>query len=96
MTKQFSFVEARKNLSKLVDEVAENNTRLVIQKRGKDKVVMISADDFLRSITSVDPFFAKVRAQAIVKNKNNFSDAEIEKEIKATRKVRSQKKMKNG
>lgn len=85
MVKQLSFVEARNNLSLLVDEVSENKTRVIIQKRGKDKVVIISAYEYLRSIIPVDPLLAELRQQATLKSAHTISDAEIDAEIKAVR-----------
>ena len=85
MAKLLSLVEARNNLSALVDDVAENNTRVIIQKRGKDKVVIISADDYVRSITPVDSLFAESRRQATLNGTNNLKESEIEAEIKAAR-----------
>lgn len=95
MIKLLSFVEARKNLSMLVDEVAQNNTRFIIQKRGKDKVVVISAEDYLRSITPVDPIFAGLRSEVAQKGKDNISATEIEREIKVARKELAKHKTKN-
>ena len=86
MNKSLSFVEARNNLSMLVDDISVNNTRVVIQKRGKDRVVIMSADDYLRSIVPVDPLFAELREQAAQNGISNLSESEIENEIRAARK----------
>ena len=86
MNKSLSFVEARNNLSMLVDDISVNNTRVVIQKRGKDRVVIMSADDYLRSIVPVDPLFAELRKQAAQNGISNLSESEIENEIRAARK----------
>ncbi|MEI6477684.1 MAG: type II toxin-antitoxin system Phd/YefM family antitoxin [bacterium] len=96
MAKLLSLVEARNNLSSLVDDVSENNTRVVIQKRGRDKVVMISADDYLRSITPVDPLFAESRRQAALSGSNDLGGSEIEAEIRAARRELSRSGKSNG
>ena len=55
------------------------------QKGGKDKVVMISAEEYLRSEILVDPLFFESRKQAVLNGTSTFSDPMIEAEIKAAR-----------
>ena len=44
--KTLAFTEARKDLSKIVDEVSSNHEHVVITKQGRPKAVVMSADEF--------------------------------------------------
>lgn len=44
--KTLAFSDARKELSKLVDEVAADHEHVVITKQGRPKAVLLSADEF--------------------------------------------------
>lgn len=44
--KTLPFSEARKDLSKIVDEVAKQHEHVVITKQGKPKAVVMSHDEF--------------------------------------------------
>lgn len=45
---RLGIAEARRELSRVVDEVASGHTRIVLTSRGRPKAVLISHDDFLR------------------------------------------------
>ena len=44
--KTLAFTEARKDLSKIVDEVSAAHEHVVITKQGRPKVVVMSSDEF--------------------------------------------------
>ncbi len=44
--KTLAFSEARKDLSKIVDEVSSNHEHVVITKQGRPKAVVMSTDEF--------------------------------------------------
>ena len=81
MAKVLSLVEAQNNLRMLVDDISENNTWVIIQKRGKEKIVIISAEEYLRSVVPVDPLFQESRTNAFLNKTNLIPESEIEIEI---------------
>ncbi len=44
--KTLPFTDARKELSKLIDEVSKDHEHVVITKQGRPKAVLMSADEF--------------------------------------------------
>ncbi len=44
--KTLAFTEARKDLSRIVDEVSSNHEHVVITKQGRPKAVVMSPDEF--------------------------------------------------
>lgn len=48
MTERLSIAEARRDLSRVVNQVAFGHTPVVLTSRGRPKAVLVGHDDFLR------------------------------------------------
>ncbi len=85
--------EARKNLSKIVQEANAGKTRYLLSARGKPKVVMIGVEDYLRNVLKRDRLtvIAEIQLEAKVRGLENLTMPEIDKEIRAARRGRSRR-----
>lgn len=80
--------EARKNLSKIVQEANTGKTRYVLSTRGKPKAIVMGVEDFLRNVLKRDRLsvIAEIQLEAKAKGLDKLTMREINKEIHAARK----------
>jgi antitoxin YefM len=84
---QTTYTNARANLAKLLDEVTLNQEVLVINRRGKDDVAMISASELNSLIETAhllrSPKNAKRLMSALEKAKSNEEDSQSIKDLQS-------------
>ena len=85
--------EARKNLSKIIQEATSGKTRYLLSTRGKPKAVVIGVEDYLRNVLKRDRLnvIAEIQLEAKAKGLNKLTMREIDKEIRAARRERSRR-----
>jgi len=85
--------EARKNLSKIVQEADVGKTRHLLSMRGKPRAVVIGIEDYLRNVLKRDRLsvIAEIQIEAKARGLDKLTLREIDKEIRAARKERSRR-----
>jgi prevent-host-death family protein len=84
-------LEARVHFGSVMDEVEKKNTRFLVSKRGKPKIIMLSVTDYLKNILKEDELLTKIHLKTKETGLDKISEEEIEKEIRASRKKRAGK-----
>jgi prevent-host-death family protein len=92
MTKLIDALSARTRFGEIMEKAEKGNTRFVVSRRGKAKVVILSVDDYLRNFVKKDELLAGIQLSAREANLDEMTDREIEAEISAFRKSRSKTK----
>lgn len=85
ITKLIDALTARTRFGELLDEIDREQTRVVVSRRGKAKVVIMSVSDYLRNIVKQPELLAKIQVSAQKAGLDKISDAEIDAEIAAYR-----------
>ena len=85
--------EARKNLSKIVQEATIGKTRFLLSTRGKPRAVVIRVEDYLRNVLKRDRLsvIAEIQLEAKSRGLDKLTKQEIDKEIRAARRERSRR-----
>lgn len=88
MTTLIDALSARTNFGKLMERAEKKNTRYLVSRRGRPKVVVLSVEDYLRNIIKQPEILTSVQITAARSGINALTDEEIETEIGAYRKKR--------
>ncbi len=86
MESTVSVLELRRHLGELLKRVSEGRQRLMVSKRGKLQVVVISPEEYFARIVPRDEVLGRLQMQAQEKGLDSLGDAEIEAEIRKVRK----------
>jgi len=89
--KTIEALEARIHFGSVMDEVEKKNTRFLVSKRGKPKIIMLSVTDYLENILKEDELLTSIHLKTKETGLDKISEEEIEKEIRAARRKRSGK-----
>jgi prevent-host-death family protein len=89
--KTIEALEARIHFGSVMDEVEKKNTRFLVSKRGKPKIIILSVTDYLENILKEDELLTSIYLKTKETGLDMISEEEIEKEIRATRRKRSGK-----
>ena len=90
--KTIEALEARVHFGSVMDEVEKKNTRFLVSKRGKPKIIMLSVTDYLENILKEDELLTSIHLKTKETGLEKISEEEIEKEILASRRKRAGKK----
>ncbi len=85
--KTIEALEARVHFGSVISEVEKTNTRFLVSKRGKPKMIMLSVSDYLQNFVKKDSVLASVHLKAKEAGLDKTIDEEIEAEIQAARKT---------
>lgn len=85
---------ARRELSRLVREVQKTNARFVLSDRGKPQAVVLGVDDYLKNVLRRERLsvITEIHLEAKDKGLDKMAIEEINEEIRAHRKEKSQSK----
>lgn len=83
---------ARTRFGEIMAKAEIEQARFVVSRRGKPKVVIMSLEEYLRSVVKTPDVLVKLQMDAKNAGKDNLSDAEIDAEIQACRKSKVTKK----
>jgi prevent-host-death family protein len=89
--KTIEALEARVHFGSVMDEVEKKNTRFLVSKRGKPKIIMLSVTDYLENILKEDELLTKIHLKTKETGLDKISEEVIEKEIRASRRKRAGK-----
>lgn len=78
---------ARTQFGQLMDRAVKNNDRFVVDRRGEPAVVILSVQDFVRSVAPPPDWLEKAWAGARRRGLDTLTPAETEAEIAAHRRV---------
>ncbi len=92
VVKTIEALEARVHFGAVMEEVERTNTRILVNKRGKPKLIMLSVNDYLENILKEDSLLTQVHLQARAAGLDQITEQELEAEIKATRKTQAASK----
>ena len=83
---------ARTRFGEIMAKAANEQARFVVSRRGKAKVVIMSVEDYLRSVVKTPDVLVKLQMDAKKAGMDKISDTEIDAEIQAYRKSKLTKK----
>ena len=84
-------LQARVRFGKVMDEVEKKNTRFLVSRRGKPKIVMLSVEDYLKNVLKEQGLLAEIQLSAQEKGLDRMTSKEIDAEIKAYRQGKKKK-----
>lgn len=87
--KTIEALEARVHFGSVIDEVEKTNTRFLVSKRGKPKMIMLSVKDYLENILKEDRLLTQIHLKSKATGLDQISEEDIEAEIRAARKVQA-------
>jgi prevent-host-death family protein len=90
--KTIEALEARVHFGSVMDEVEKKNTRYLVSKRGKPKIILLSVTDYLKNILKEDELLTRIHLKAKERGLAQISESEIEAEIKAARRKKGKHK----
>ena len=85
ITKLIDALSARTHFGEVMTEVESKNSRFVVSRRGKPKMVLLSVDDYLQNILKKPAILAEIQSRAVFGGLDKMSEIEIEAEISAAR-----------
>lgn len=91
MTKLIDALSARTHFGELMEEVEKGETRFLVSRRGKPKIVILGVEDYLRNIIKQPQILTTIQLSAKKAGLDKMSDAQIQSEISAYRRSRSKK-----
>jgi prevent-host-death family protein len=81
MIKLIDALFARTRLGEVMDQAEKENIRFLVSRRGKPKVVILSAADYLRNVVKKDQLLAEIQLDAQRSGLDKMSEGEMESEI---------------
>ena len=91
VTKSIDALSARTHFGELIDEVEKGETRFLVSRRGKPKMVILSVEDYLKNVIKQPEILTTVQISAQKAGLNKMADNEIEAEISDYRKSKPKK-----
>ena len=91
MTKLIDALSARTHFGELMEEAEKGETRFLVSRRGKPKIVILGVEDYLRNIIKQPQILTTIQFSAKKAGLDRMSDAQIQTEISAYRRSRSKK-----
>ncbi|MGA6983045.1 MAG: type II toxin-antitoxin system Phd/YefM family antitoxin [Candidatus Sulfotelmatobacter sp.] len=76
---------ARTQFGQIMSRAIENNERFVVDRRGEPAVVIMSVEDFVKTVAPVPKWLEKAWAGAKRRGLDKLTSQEIDAEIKAHR-----------
>jgi len=91
-TKLIDALQARVRFGEVMEEVEKRNTRFLVSRRGKPKLVMLSIEDYLKNILREQGLLAEIQLTAEEKGLIRITSEEIDSEIRAYRRDKKKRK----
>lgn len=87
-TKLINALKARTHFGEIMEEVDREQVRIVVSRRGRPKMIMLSVRDYLRNIVKKSELLADIQLEAQTAGMETITDEEIDAEIKAYRQAK--------
>ena len=93
ITKSIDALSVRTHFGEVMEEAEQENTRFLVSRRGKPKVVILSVHDYMKNLVKQPDILTRVQLSAKKTGINKMSDKDINAEIAGYRKqIKSKKK----
>lgn len=90
MTKKITAVTARTQFGQIMKRAVENNDRFLVERNGEPAVLILSMSDFVNTLAPAPGWLSEIQNEAKRKGLDEFTLADIDAEIAATRRDRAQ------
>lgn len=91
MTKLIDALSVRTRLGEVMEEAEKENTRFLVSRRGKPKVVILGVEDYLRNVIKKNELLAEIQLGAEKAGLNKLTGKEINSEIRGYRRSKTNK-----
>jgi prevent-host-death family protein len=92
MTKLIDALSVRTRLGEVMEEAEKENTRFVVSRRGKPKVVILGVEDYLRNVVKKNELLAEIQLGARKAGLDKITASEIDSEISSYRRSKKTNK----
>lgn len=92
--KNIEALEARVHFGAVMSEVEKTDTRFLVSRRGKPKMIMLSVNDYLKNILKEDTLLARIQLKAKESGLDKITAEEIQMEIRSARKEKAERAIK--
>ena len=92
MTKLIDALSARTHLGEVMEEAEKENTRFLVSRRGKPKVVILGVEDYLRNVVKKNELLAEIQVGAQKAGLDKITAREIDSEIRSYRRSEGKNK----
>ncbi len=89
IVKTIEALEARVHFGSVMTEVEKGNTRFLVSKRGKPKMIMLSISDYLKNIAKEDRLLTQIQFKAKEAGLDKMTGRDIDAEIQVARKQKA-------
>ncbi|MBL8230781.1 MAG: type II toxin-antitoxin system Phd/YefM family antitoxin [Bryobacterales bacterium] len=91
MTKKISALTARAQFGQIMNRAVEKHERFLVDRRGEPAVIIMSVDDYLKTIAPEDTALRKIRDESKRSGLDTLTLQEIDAEIAAYRREKRAK-----
>jgi len=91
MTKLIDALSARTHFGEIINEVEKGETRFLVSRRGKPKMVILSVEDYLKNVIKQPEILTTVQISAQKAGLDKMTDKEIGAEISNYRQSKSKR-----
>lgn len=91
MTKKISALTARTQFGQIMNRAVEKHERFLVDRRGEPAVIIMSVDDYLKTIAPEDTALQKIRDESKRSGLDTLTQEEIDAEIAAYRREKRAK-----
>ena len=91
MTKKISALTARTQFGQIMNRAVERQERFLVDRRGEPAVIIMSVDDYLKTIAPEDTALKKIRNEARRTGLDKLTMEEIDAEIASYRREKRAK-----
>ena len=88
MTRKVSALIARTQFGQIMDRAIERNERFLVDRNGEPAVIIMSVNDFIKTMAPTPDWLKDIQADAKRKGLDKLTMADIDAEIAATRRDR--------
>lgn len=92
MTKLIDALTARTHFGEVMEQIDKTQTRYLVSRRGKPKIIMLSVRDYLQNIVKKSELLADIQMDVKNAGMEDIAIEEIDAEIQAYRKAKAKKK----
>ena len=92
ITKSIDALSVRTHFGEVMEEAEQENTRFLVNRRGKPKVVIMSVQDYMKNLVKQSDILTRVQLSAKKTGIDKMSDKDINAEIAGYRKQNKSKK----
>ncbi len=96
MTRKITAVTARTQFGQIMDRAVEHNDRFLVERNGEPAVLILSVDDFVKTLAPTPGWLKDIQADAKRQGLDKLTMEEIDAEIAAARRERRERNKQPG